>query len=82
MIRKFEENWIKGFGIIPFGERELINLSWSKRGFNRDGQFGFSGHICNDSGLYLGITVWKISIWLQIIGKTLEELEMKRGYPV
>lgn len=75
MIRKFEENWIKGYGIIPFGIRELINLSWSKRGFNRNTQFGFSSHICNDSGLFLGIHIWKMSIWLQIMGKTLEDLD-------
>ena len=75
MIRKFEENWIKGYGIMPFGDRELINVSWSKRGFNNNGQLGFSSHISHDSGFFLGISIWKMSIWLQIMGKTLEDLD-------
>lgn len=75
MIRKIEENWLKGFGIIPFGERELINLTWSKRGFNINPQLSFSSHISGDSGLFLGITIWKMSIWLQIMGRTLEDLD-------
>jgi hypothetical protein len=75
MFRKFEENYLKGFGIIPFGDRELINLSWSKHGFNRNPEFGFSSHISNDSGFFLGISIWKMNIWLQIMGKTLEDLD-------
>ena len=76
MIRKFDENWLKGVGILSFGDRrELINLSWSKHGFNRDPEFGFTGHISNDSGLFLGITIWTVSFWLQVAGRTLDYVE-------
>jgi len=80
MIRKINEGMLKGFGFIQIGKtRELINLTWSEIGFIRAPEFGFTCLVNRGDGLFLGFTFWKTSVWLQVLGETIEVIDNFEG---
>jgi hypothetical protein len=73
LLNKVNEGYLEGFGLFQYTKRrEVINLTWSKNGFNLESEFGFTGNITYSGGIFLGVTVWRLSIWLQMFGETVD----------
>ena len=73
LINRVDEGFLKGFGLFQYtNRREVINLTWSKRGFNVDSEFGGHISISYHAGIFMGFTVGRLSLWLQLFGETVE----------
>lgn len=71
MIRFFKEGYLRGFGILRFGTRELLNIT----GTYDYTQFGLGANIdfTKDQPVHIGFTVGRVTVYIQLFGIQFKE---------